>query len=169
MSYIVRYCNAVETDPKDLLEVRLKANFIELERACRFTGARVICIEIQDSAQIGQTAEGRGSANLLHVQKSVGVALGVAYAYGYQVIWCYPSGAKIALLGAGQGAASKKDVKEACLRLFKFDRGTRLVVHSADAVAIALKGHHLLMNKFDKVCGYDPGLNCGIAVLERAA
>ena len=169
MSYLARYCNAVETDPADPIDVRCRLIFRELERACRETGARILCIEVQDMAQVAQREEGRSSAHSMqHVQKTVGVALGVAYAYGFDVAWCYPQQAKIAMLGSGGGKATKAEIKKACQRLVQFDRGCRLVGHSADAVAIAVRGHHQLGGQASLVCGFDPGLHCGIAVVERA-
>lgn len=142
--YLVRLVRPISSDSADPIEDRCRFIFKELERAMREAGAHQLAIEWQDGAQQGQIARGQGNKTILDVQKVVGVALSVAYAYGHSVAFVDPKQAKIALLGKGTGSADKKQVKAGVEALCDFERGCRLSQHTADAVAIAIRRHQEL-------------------------
>lgn len=143
-SYHVHYCKAVKTDPGMPKGERYRVVFKEIELMMRTTGSRHLAIEDQEGAQIsrafrdGEGQRGGSSVTDFRVGVTVGAALGVCCAYGYTFSWYQPKQAKIALLGKGSGSAAKTSVKEACRRLFTFEKGCQLVAHSADSIAGAV-------------------------------
>lgn len=140
--YHVHYCRALNTDPELPKADRCRLIFKELEHAMRQTGARHLAIEENEGAQIARAlrpgVKGNASSTDGRVMLTVGVALSVCFAYGYTSSWFQPNQAKVGLLGQGMGAASKKEVKEACAQLCTFERGCKLVLHSADSIAGAV-------------------------------
>lgn len=136
--YRVHFSNLVSTKPTVPMLERYRHAFKEVEYAMRSTGARRLVIENQERGQVGRSYAGGSNLTDGRVMVTVGIAMGVAFAYGYQLSEVDPRQAKIGLLGKGWGSAEKPVVLEGVKLVCEFDRGCKVVTHSADAIAFAI-------------------------------
>lgn len=119
------------------IHLRCRGLWDELESAVRKHRPALIVLEEQQGAQVGAQRRGDFNSNNGKTLVTVGVVIGIGYAYGVPLLGVTPQQSKIALLGKGNGSADKKTVQAAVRRL----TGKDIPQDAADATAIAIFGH----------------------------
>lgn len=134
----------VRTDPALGLERRFELIWRSAWELIAEARPQVVGVEEQRGAFLGYQARGgKTNADSLRTFEAVGLARGLAYAWGIPVHVIEPRSIKLAVIGPGGGSADKRQVRRAIESLCVFGASgmgasKRLSEHACDAIAIAI-------------------------------
>jgi crossover junction endodeoxyribonuclease RuvC len=135
--YDLLEARTVRTSADDPLEQRARVLWDALAALVRRHHATVLVIEQQAGAQVGAWEREEFNADNSKTVTTVGLALGVAFAYGARPLLLSPQQAKIAVLGRGNAHADKHRVREMVRRI---TGARKITLDASDAVALAIAG-----------------------------